>query len=249
MLNRIKNRLLNLIAPIPSPDLVGTQNESNRVRWLESILKSIPSGHSILDAGAGEQQFKKFCSHLNYTSQDIAEYTGEGDIGLQTGTWQFGKLDIISDIIDIPRPDSSFDAILCTEVLEHIPDPAKAIIEFSRLLKSEGHLIISAPFCSLTHFAPYHHSSGFSRFYYEEHLSKNNFKIVNITPNGNYFEYLAQEIRRLPKVSKMYSGNVHRYKELLASRILLNSLQESSQNDSSSHELLCFGFHVHAIKN
>ena len=43
---------------------VGTTNESSRVKWIEKTLKKIPAGLTILDAGAGESQFKKFCSHL-----------------------------------------------------------------------------------------------------------------------------------------------------------------------------------------
>jgi hypothetical protein len=46
---------------------VGTLNESTRIHWLEEALKKIPTGSKILDAGAGEQPFKKFCAHLGIT--------------------------------------------------------------------------------------------------------------------------------------------------------------------------------------
>ena len=36
-------------------NIVGTQNESNRIKWLEKTLKKIPKNSKILDAGAGEQ--------------------------------------------------------------------------------------------------------------------------------------------------------------------------------------------------
>ncbi len=86
---------------------------------------------------------------------DFGEYDGKGDgEALQIGEFDYGKLDIISDITSIPAPDSSFDAIMCIEVLEHLPDPIKAIQEFYRLLKPNGHLLITAPFCSLTLFFP-----------------------------------------------------------------------------------------------
>lgn len=126
---------------------VGTQNEINRVSWLENTLTKIPTGLRILDAGAGEQQFKKFCSHLDYVSQDFAEYDGSGD------------------------------------------------------------------------------------------------------NNGNYFEYLAQEIRRISDVASMYSkGNMNRL-ERLALKTLLKTLQKFSNQDNGSSELLSFGYHVMAIKN
>jgi len=117
---------------------VGTTNESARVKWIEETLKKIPEGLTILDAGAGELQFKKFCSHLKYIAQDFGQYSGDGEIGLQTGTWDNSKLDIVSDIVSIPLPDHSLDAIMCTEVLEHIPDPVRAIKEFNRLVKPGG---------------------------------------------------------------------------------------------------------------
>ena len=98
-----------------------------------------------------------------------------GDIintALQTKTWDNSKLDIVSDIIQIPLPDNSVDAIMCTEVLEHLPNPILAIKEFSRLIKPAGYLILTAPFASLVHFAPYHFASGFSRYFYEKHLAE-----------------------------------------------------------------------------
>jgi len=81
---------------------VGTTNESERVKWIEETLKKIPAGLTILDAGAGESQFKKFCDHLKYIAQDFGQYSGEGNVGLQTGTWDNTKLDIVSDILSIP---------------------------------------------------------------------------------------------------------------------------------------------------
>ncbi|WP_291315610.1 class I SAM-dependent methyltransferase [Desulfuromonas sp.] len=97
---------------------IGTHNLANREKWLELALQQIPAGSRILDAGAGELQYKRFCSHLNYVSQDFAKYDGNGNgSGLQVGGWDQSRIDIVSDITSIPRPDSSFDAIMCIEVL------------------------------------------------------------------------------------------------------------------------------------
>lgn len=230
--------------------IVGTRNEFIRTEWLEKTLSAIPAGARILDAGAGEQQFKGFCNHLKYVAQDFAQYDGKGDSkGLQIGTWDQSQLDIVSDIVAIPEPDASFDAIMCTEVLEHLPNPIQALNEFSRLLKVGGHLIITAPFCSLTHFAPYHYSSGFSSYFYKKHLYEAGFDILELTSNGNFFEYLAQEIRRLDHVSSKYSNDKMSFFEKICIRkIILRMLQRFSNNDKGSSELLCFGFHVLAKK-
>jgi ubiquinone/menaquinone biosynthesis C-methylase UbiE len=228
---------------------VGTTNEQTRVNWIEHTLKKIPAGLTILDAGAGECQFKKFCGHLKYISQDFAQYDGSGDVGIQTGTWNNTKLDIVSDITSIPLPDQSVDAIMCTEVFEHIPDPISAIREFGRLLKPGGYLLITAPFSSLTHFAPYHFATGFSRFYYEKHLSENEFTINDLAFNGNFFECIAQENRRVSSVALKYTK---KKVSIFAKGIIylnLLILDRLSKKDKGSSELLCYGIHVFARKN
>lgn len=187
--------------------------------------------------------------HLEYVSQDFAKYDGSGDNkGLQVGKWDQENIDIVSDITSIPQPDSSFDAVLCTEVFEHIPEPLLALKEFARLLRPDGYLIITAPFCSLTHFSPYHYYSGFNRYFYETHLLQYGFEIIDLQANGNFFEYLAQELRRLPYIANTYSSNRMRKWENLALKILLKALERFSHQDKGSADLLNFGFHVMAIK-
>jgi ubiquinone/menaquinone biosynthesis C-methylase UbiE len=225
-------------------------NEQSRINWVAQELKKIPEGLTILDAGAGEQQYKKYCSHLNYVSQDFAAYSPTSDHhGLQMGAWDYGKLDIVSDIVNIPKPDNTFDAILCTEVFEHIPDPTAAVKEFSRLLKPGGILIVTAPFCSMTHFAPYHFSTGFNRYFYETHLSLHGFSINSITPNGNYFSYMAQEINRMPHVAINYGLSKINFLGKLAISYLHKCLVKWASSDDQSSELMCFGYHVVAVKN
>jgi len=226
---------------------IGTLNQVNREIWLENVLKLIPKGSRILDAGAGELQYKKYCNHLDYVSQDFGSYDGVGNNkGLQMKRWDNSKLDIISDITCIPAPKASFDAIMCIEVFEHLPKPIAAIKEFSRLLRKNGTLILTAPFCSLTHFAPYHFYSGFNRYFYEKHLPEHGFIIEEILPNGSYFEFLAQELRiRLPNT---YSRQNLKLRDRLAIKQVLILLQKMQDSDTGSSELLCFGYHIKAKK-
>jgi SAM-dependent methyltransferase len=226
---------------------LGCRNEETRSQWLENALRRIPDGHRILDAGAGELRYKKFCTHLDYVAQDFGKYTGTGNgRGLQTGTWDQSGLDIVCDIVDIPEPDASFDALLCVEVLEHLPEPLKALREFSRLLRAGGTLILTAPFCSLTHFAPYHFYSGFNRYFYEHHLAALGFEIVELTANGNYFEYLGQEMRRAPDVVERLGGApIGRWGKRKLRRAI-KVLERHCEGIHNAEQLLCFGFMIRA---
>lgn len=214
-------------------------------------LKQIPAGSRILDAGGGERQYERFCTDLNYVAQDFARYDGKGNgAGLQMESWDQSNLDIILDITAIPEPDTSFGANMCVEVFEYVPEPAKAVEEFSRILKPSGILILTAPFCSLTHFAPYYFTNGFSRYWYKKILKENNFIINEIGLNGNYFEYLAHEIRRIPSVGEKYS-KFNLFESIInrvASSIILKRLGKLSQDNENSEELLCFGLNTLATK-
>jgi len=141
-------------------------NESSRQAWLQHVLEGLPPGLRILDAGAGEQKNRRHCSHLQYVSQDFAQYTGTGavpDEGLHSHGWDASRVDLVSDVTNIPAADASFDVVLCSEVLEHVPEPTKALDgSSSRLLKVGGILVLTAPFASNVHMAPYHFCSGFS---------------------------------------------------------------------------------------
>lgn len=237
MKRRIKHVVKNFIGD------AGTRNLLDRQIWVMNALSSLPNGSKLLDAGAGECQYKKHCTHLNYVSQDFCAYEGTGNNkGLQTGKWDITGIDIVSDILEIPQQDKSFDYILCTEVFEHIPDPISALKEFYRLLKDGGELLVTAPFNSLTHFAPFHYYSGFNSYFYEYHLKKLGFEIIEISANGNISEYLAQEVRRLlslygkpPLHIKLSVWLILRY--IKVNRFLLGK-----------NDLGCFGFHVRAKK-
>jgi SAM-dependent methyltransferase len=229
--------------------VVGTKNAATRDAWVAQALVALPPGARLLDAGAGECQYKKHCGHLKYVAQDIAVYDGKGDAGLQTGSWDFSQIDIVSDILKIPEPDASFDAVLCTEVLEHLPDPVRALDEMARLLRPGGMFVITAPFWSLTHFAPYHYATGFNRYFYESHLERLGFDIVEMTPNGNFFECVGQELRRVTDMAQRFAGGDRpTLLELHATQIVLGMVERMSGRDTGSPEMLHFDCQVRAVK-
>lgn len=223
-------------------------NENNRDLWLLETLRSIPSGLRILDAGAGELRNKHLCSHLSYVSQDACQYEGKGDTrGLQTGKWDTSRVDLICDIAHVPEPDCSFDVILCSEVFEHLPDPLKALDEFARLLKPGGKLIITAPFASFVHFAPYHFCTGFSRYWYEYHLPLRKFTLEELLANGDWFSYVRQELLRLPIMARRYGDSFWPLSYVFAGICLVYFILRKESRIAD--DVACFGWHCVAIKD
>jgi len=244
---KLSNRVAAVLSRFSGP--AGLENEAPRDAWLENCLRGLPSGSTILDAGAGTQRCRRFCSHLKYMSQDFCEYDGRGDgSALHSGDWEYGSTDIVSDITSIPRPDASFDAVMAIEVLEHLPDPLSALREFERLLKHGGHLILTAPFCSLTHQSPYHFASGFNSYWYTFHLPALGFRVLELETNGNFFEFLAQEIRRTSSVARRYTSVTSSLSDRLVAAAALRMMARMSRHDTGSAELLCYSYHVHAVK-
>jgi SAM-dependent methyltransferase len=229
--------------------IFGRENEQTRVEWLVKKLAEIPAGRRILDAGAGELRNRLLCTHLDYVSQDFCQYRGDGDgSALQTGRWDTSRIDIVCDIVAIPEPDASFDVVLCSEVLEHVPDPIATVRELARLLRPGGSMILTAPFCSLTHFAPYHFATGLSRYWYERHLGDLGLTILEARPNGGWPDYIAQEIWRLPWFGKTYGSRMFGAVALATGLPLMAMLRLMAWNDKGSSELLTFGWHVVARK-
>jgi SAM-dependent methyltransferase len=225
------------------------RNLQFREAWLRDRLAALPAGLRLLDVGAGECANKGFCSHLDYVAQDIAEYDGQGDgAGLQTKVWNTAQIDIVCDLYDIPE-DEKFDAVLCTEVLEHVVDPVRAVEKLVRLLRPGGTLIITAPFNSLTHFAPYHYSTGLSSYFYRHHLERLGMGIDELSPNGGYFDFLDQELGRVHKVRRSYSGwplDPLSYLLFALARLNMRLLAalDGPREARKSSELQTFGWHV-----
>ena len=222
-------------------------NFHERDQWVANELALLPKNSSILDAGCGSQQFRKYCSHLKYYGQDFGQYVSdekkmlgarEGGLGGVAG-YHYGPLDFEGDIWSINVENGSFDHILCTEVFEHIPYPIETVAEFARIIKRGGTLLLTAPSNCLRHMDPYFFYSGFSDRWYERILSEHGFKIVEITPIGDYNSWMRVELART-----MYSNGIIS-KILLLPAFLYFSYKKKTME---SIDTLCMGYHVKAEK-
>jgi len=163
-------------------------NVTNRNNWVAQKARSISSGSRILDVGAGIGQYRPLFSHCEYRTQDFGKEPGT--VGRYT------QLDYECDITAIPVPDGYFDAVICTEVLEHVPEPIRAVAELARVTRAGGWLWLTAPLGSILHQEPYHYYGGYTPHWYRRFLPENGFDVVEISPNGGFFGLYAQESQR-----------------------------------------------------
>lgn len=156
-------------------------------RYITRVSSIVDKDSTILDAGAGQCQYRKYFKHTKYTSQDLCV----GD-----SSWDFSHIDIKSEIYDIPVKDECFDNVLCIEVMEHLKYPHLAIKEFSRILKKNGRLFIVCPLTWGEHQKP-HDYFRYTQFALKTLAEENGFRVQEIKKQGGKFIVLSQIITEM----------------------------------------------------
>lgn len=181
----------------------GVSNESFRMEWtrrqIQECLSSPFESIEVLDVGAGTSPFKEHISNLGakYYSHDFNSYfPSNSSPGIQNQSWDYAQHDYVCDILDIPE-NRKFDLIICTEVLEHVPDPRAAFAKLVKLVSPGGTMIVTVPFMSLMHQAPFWYSSGLSPYWILDVAKSAKLTTLELAVSGDYIDLLDQEIYRL----------------------------------------------------
>jgi len=143
----------------------------------------------LLDAGAGECKFKDKLRDVRYVAVD----TAWGD-----QTWDYSSIDVASSIDRLPFDADVFDAIICTQVLEHVKEPQRVLDELFRVLQGGGLVCITAPQGWGVHQPP-HDYFRFTCHALTYLLESAGFNQITITPSCGYFGYLANRLTIFPK--------------------------------------------------
>jgi ubiquinone/menaquinone biosynthesis C-methylase UbiE len=191
--------LSRLVDHLRANDEIVNYNARTRNAWVADKASKLKQGVRVLDAGAGECQYAPLFRHCEYKTQDFSKYSGTPS-GTLAEDWKYGKIDYVCDITNIKVDNASFDVVLCTEVLEHVPRPIEAIQELARVLAPGGTLLLTAPLSSAIHQKPYHYYGGFSTFFYKKILPEFGLDITEIKPIGGLMKHVAQEVSRVGRV-------------------------------------------------
>jgi len=162
-------------------------NARARDAWVAREASALAPGSRVLDLGAGGCPYRHLFAHCRYVSQDATPLTAD-----QVAEGAYGDIDHRCDATAVPEPAASFDAILCTEVLEHVIDPAAVMREAARLLRPGGVLLVTAPLGSGLHQEPFHFYGGYTPHWYRRVLGDAGFDPIDVTANGGSFRHFAQ---------------------------------------------------------
>lgn len=98
-------------------------------------------GTSLLDAGCGEGET------LARLGPSLPRRTVGVDLSataVEFTTQRLPQVEVSREsVLDLPFADTSFELVLCLEVLEHINDPDAALVELARV--ASEHLVVSVP--------------------------------------------------------------------------------------------------------
>jgi ubiquinone/menaquinone biosynthesis C-methylase UbiE len=105
------------------------------------LLTDDLEGKKLLDAGSGTGWFSAVAVKRKavVTSLDV------GPELLKQVAKKCKSTLVVGSILDLPFKNNSFDYIVSSEVIEHVPDPKKAITELFRVLKPGGTIVLSTP--------------------------------------------------------------------------------------------------------
>ena len=150
----------------------------------EAFGRSLGQGALVLDAGAGEGQYRHHFGHCRYVGVDL---------GIGDREWNYAGLDAVADLSELPFPEDTFEAAVNIVVLEHTRDPARVLAEIARVLKPGGRLLLVAPQEWEVHQMP-HDYYRYTRYGLAFLCERAGLADAEIRPIGGYFTLLARRL-------------------------------------------------------
>jgi SAM-dependent methyltransferase len=133
---------------------------------------------TVLDAGAGSMTYRSLLAPLakRYVSADLRAERVE--------------LDVVCDLTCAPFRAGTFDTAVCSQVLEHTPNPQRLLRELARCLRPDGVLLLTAPHISYLHGEP-HDYFRYTKYGLAAMLESSGFEVVLVEESGGLPSFLA----------------------------------------------------------
>ena len=155
------------------------------------VSKFVPEGSKVLDIGCNDGKMRDFLKNPVYYGVDINknQISELNDKGIKAKQADLNKN-------ELPFKNEKFDFVLLLDILEHVVNPQKLLLDAKKRLKEDGKIIVSLPndyhilnkirFVLNKHitqdpFAPYGHLHYFPIKSGEKFLRNNGFEILIVT--------------------------------------------------------------------
>lgn len=169
--------------------LAWTRRNAREVTWEihRDFCSLVPVGRvRILDLGCGAKPYQR-------CFPDAAAYVGVDLPVDRSANKLIKRADVYADLRLLPIADESFDVMLCTQVLEHVAEPARVLGEAHRVLRNGGLAVVTVPFLSAEHEEP-HDYLRFTSFGITELLERCGFQAVSVKRQFGFWSAVGEMI-------------------------------------------------------
>jgi SAM-dependent methyltransferase len=158
--------------------LILQNNHRTFGRFVNELLIKCPTDPiRVLDVGCGNKPWAAHLAAQLPTNREL-QYIGT----------DFSTAEAAPDALSLgdalPFPDSTFDAVILSEVLEHCPRPRDVVAECRRILRSGGVLFISTPFVFYEHGVPFDFQRP-TRYFYRDVFAEDD--IILMSPSNSTY--------------------------------------------------------------
>lgn len=132
----------------------------------------------VLDVGCGYMPYKNMVPQCDYVGMDLDTSRNP---------------DVVGSVLNIPQDDNTYDGVIFSEVIEHIPEPRVALSEIHRCLRHGGLLYITAPQSWNIHYAPNDYFR-FTKYGLKYLLEKQGFELLTIEKIGGMGSLISSAV-------------------------------------------------------
>jgi SAM-dependent methyltransferase len=161
-------------------------------RFLEAHFKN-QTTRSVLDLGAGTKPYAVLYERYFDSCTSVDVPYSPHDVS---------AVDVMASADALPFDDASFDCVICTEVLEHCPDPGRTLAEVSRVLRPGGRVFLTTPFLRPLHEMP-HDYFRFTPSGLVQLAASAGLEVRSIRPKGEYLA-VALAVLQMPLAKFWY---------------------------------------------